>query len=123
MEMELWLKEMVEIALNEKEPQETAFFSKINLDPATIRWGCMRIMDWLRIQSVAMRLLPLELKPSSDLDMACMRLIEEADFLKGVIEVRKGKIKFADNVSVGQAQAMMSYAREHYRPPLFTALG
>ena len=121
--MELWLKEMVEIALNEKEPQETTFFSKVNLDPFTIRWGCMRVMDWLRIQSVAMRLLPLELKPSSDLDMACIKLIEEASFLLEVIEVIEGKLKFADSISVGQAQSMMSYAREHYRPPLFTAPG
>ncbi|WP_347243949.1 hypothetical protein [Thermogutta sp.] len=122
MDAELWLKEMIEIALNEKRPEETTYFSKINLDPTTIRWGCMRIADWLCIQSVALRLRPLELKPSSELDMACLKLIEAADFLREVMEIREGRLKFVDRVSVGQAQAMMLYAKEHYRPPLFTAL-
>lgn len=122
MDLERLLRETLEIALGNKEPRETTYFSNVELDPDTIRWGCDRILIWLRAQSVILRLRPLELDLSSDLDLAGMKLVEKADFLQEIVQIREGKIGFNENVTVGQAIKMMVYARENYNPPVFTEI-
>ncbi len=112
------LGEMVEIALGKMDPRDTSTFAGLNLEPLLIRWGCIRILEWLRIQSVALRVRPLELKLSSDLDKACIALIEKAEFLQDLFQVQGNRLIFADGISTEQAQAMMMDARDHYRPPL-----
>jgi len=115
---ELLMAEMVDIALG-KRKSTTTYFSKLELDPVEIRWGCIRILEWLRAQSVAFRVRPLELNPSSPLDQACIRLVEAADFLKRIVQIRDNKLTFAEGISLEEAKAMMAYAKEHYNPPLF----
>lgn len=116
---ELMMAEMVNLALGKCKPAATRYFSKIPLEPMQIRWGCMRILKWLRIQSVAFRIRPLELKLSSPLDQACIQLVEAADFLRRIVQIRDNKLMFAEGISVEEAKAMMAYAKEHYKPPLF----
>lgn len=120
MDLERLLRETLEIALGNKEPRETTYFSNVELDPDTIRWGCDRILIWLRAQSVALRLRPLELDLSSELDAACIKMVEKTDFLQEIIQIKEGKIGFNENVTVGQAIKMMVYARANYNPPVFT---
>jgi len=120
MDLELLLKEMVEVALDNKEAGQTTYFSKVELDPDTIRWGCDRILTWLRAQSVALRLRPLELDLTSELDVACIKLVEAADFLQEIAQIKEGKIMFNENVTIGQALKMMMYAKENYNPRVFT---
>lgn len=112
------LAEMIEIALGKQVPNRTSF-AKIELDPATIRWGCMRILEWLRIQGVAFRIRSLKLKPCSSIDMACIQLIEATDFLREVIQTTGDQLMFGDGISTTDAIAMMAFVREHYRLPLF----
>lgn len=116
MDLELLLKEIVEIALGNKEPKETTYFSEIELEPAIPRWGSSKILEWLRVQSVALRLRPLELDLSSELDLACIQLVEKAEILQEIVQIREGKIMFNENVTVGQALKMMAYAKENYNP-------
>ncbi len=118
---EIMMAEMVNIALGKCEPIATYYFAKLPLEPIQIRWGCMRILKWLRIQSVAFRVRPLELKPSSPMDQACVQLVETADFLKHIVQIRDNKLIFAEGVSLEEAKAMMAYAKEHYQPPLFVS--
>lgn len=116
---EVVMAEMVDIALGKRESTITTYFSKLELDPIKIRWGCVRILEWLRVQSVAFRVRPLELKPSYSDDQACIQLIEAADFLKHIVQIRDNKLMFAEGISFEEAKAMMAYAKEHYKPPLF----
>ncbi len=112
------LAEMVDIALNRQEPSDTVYFEGISLEPSQIRWGCMRILEWLRAQSVTSRVRPSALRFSSPIDQACIRLLEEAEFLREMFQVKDGCLDFSDEVSLEEAQALMAYAREHYQPPL-----
>ncbi len=116
---EILMAEMVDIALGKRESATTTYFSKLELDPVKIRWGCVRILEWLRAQSIAFRVRPLELKPSFTDDQACIQLVEAADFLRRIVQIRDNKLMFAEGISVEEAQAMMAYAKEHYKPPLF----
>ena len=63
-----------------------------------------------------LRLSPLELNLSSELDMACIKLVERADFLQKFMQIKDGKIMFTDQVTVGQAMTMMLYAKQNYFP-------
>lgn len=118
---EMMMAEMVNIALGKCEPAATHYFAKVPLSPLQIRWGCMRILEWLRIQAVAFRIRPLELKPSSPLDQACVQLVETADFLRRIVQIKDNKLVFAEGVSLEEARAMMAYAKAHYQPPLFVS--
>jgi hypothetical protein len=120
MEHELLLKEVVEIALGSKKPRLTAYFSNVELDADTIRWGCDRILIWLRAQSVAFRPRPLELDLASEPDVACIKLVEEAGFLQKVVQIKERKLMFNENVPIEQALRMMMYAKENYNPRVFT---
>lgn len=112
------LAEMIEIAMGRQDPDKTSF-AQTKLDPVTIRWGCMRILEWLRIQGVASRVRALKLNPCSSIDMACIQLVEAADFLREIVRTRGDQLMFDDGISTTDAKAMMSFVREHYRPPLF----
>lgn len=118
---EALMAEMVDIALGKRESTTTMYFSKLELDPIKIRWGCVRILEWLRAQSVAFRVRPLELRLSFSDDQACVRLVEAADFLKHVVQIKDNKLMFAEGISLEEAKAMMAYAKEYYQPPLFVS--
>ncbi len=118
MNIETLLGEMVEMALLRTTPENTKAFSDVKLDHTTVRWGCKRILKWLRTQSVALRMRPSELKMTSDVDMACIKLVEAADSLHEIIEIKDGQLVFAPNVSLEQAQKMMLWAKENYCPPI-----
>jgi len=115
---ETLLEEMVEIDLRGTTPENTRAFSGVKLDHTTVRWGCMRILEWLRTQSVALRMRPSELEMTSDVDVACIKLVEAADSLREIIEIKDGQLVFSPNVSLEQAQKMMLWAKENYCPPI-----
>jgi hypothetical protein len=112
------LKDMVDIALENKSSKET-IFSTIELEQKTIRLGCIRILEWLRVQSVALRKRSSILKKSSTIDSSCFRLVEAADFLREIVQIKDNYLAFSENISIDQAQTMMIYAKENYCPPLF----
>ena len=112
------LKDMVDIALVQKMPEET-IFSEVELDHQTIRLACIRILEWLRVQSVSLQKRSSGLKKSSTVDSSCLRLVEEAGFLREIVEIRDNHLTFPEHVPIDQAQAMMIYAKDNYCPPSF----
>lgn len=116
MDLDILLKELVGIASFKIKPNEATYLSIVDLDPEIICRGCIRILKWLRIQSVALRLHPLELNPSSRMDMACIKLVEKSNVLQTIAQIREGKLMFNENVTVGEAVKMMIYAKENYKP-------
>lgn len=114
------LAEMVDIALMRREPKKTIHFAKVELHPLQIYWGCIRILEWLRIQSVALQVRPLRLNPLNEFDKACMQLIEASEAVRQIVKLSKNNVlMFAESVSLDEAKAMMIYAKEHYRPRTF----
>jgi hypothetical protein len=114
MSIDTILDEMIDIALSRKTPEETSLFSKLGLGSTAIRWGCIRVLEWLRAQSVSLRIRPWELKASSKLDASCVSLIEASDFLREVIQIKDAHLAFADDLGIDQARHMMRYAKENY---------
>lgn len=112
-----FLEDMVNIALKHKAPKETAF-SNIELQQETVRLGCIRILEWLRIQSVTLQKKSLNLKTTSKIDVSCLLLIEATDFLHESLEINNGYLTFSKNITIDQAKTMMIYARENYCPPV-----
>lgn len=117
MRREAVLEEMAAVVSEKKESQDTEFLSKVELDPETILLGCARILYWLRVQSIQLRVRPVELKPSARVDAACIRLVESADFLGELVEIREGRLTFSEGLTLEQMRAMMLWAKENYRPP------
>lgn len=114
------LAEMVDIALMRREPKETLYFAEVELQPLQIYWGCIRILEWLRIQSVTLQVRPLELHPSNEFDRACMQFIETSEAVRQIVRLSKSNVlMFAERVSLEEAKAMMMHAKEHYCPRTF----
>jgi hypothetical protein len=112
------LKEMIDIVLRKKPSKETELFAEVELEDLVIYQGCVRILEWFRIQSVALRKKPLKLKTTSSVDRACLSLIETADFFKEIVQVKDNVLIFSENISLEQAQEMMLYAKKNYNPPI-----
>ncbi|MFZ5909214.1 MAG: hypothetical protein ACOYYU_04290 [Chloroflexota bacterium] len=113
------VNEMAEVALLHQEIQKTDLLAKIPLEPKTIRLGCIRILEWLRMQAVAFNTKPLKLKQNSILDQSCTLLIEKDKYYLGkLFQIKDGSLSFSDDVQIEQARDLMLLAQEKYEPPI-----
>ena len=113
------MEEMADIALLRKRVEDSAYFTGGAVSPTSVRWGCMRILVWLRTQSVAMRAHALALGASSDLDTAVLELIESSDALRGLFRVHDGFLTFSDECTLEETIELMVWAKENYNPPVY----
>jgi hypothetical protein len=119
MDTTVLLDEMVDIALMKREIWQTNLLAKIPLEPEPVRLGCIRILAWLRMQSVAWKIKPIELNPSSSLDQSCALLIEEdKDYFGSLFNITDGFLSFSNNLEYEQACDLMLQAKEKYNPPV-----
>jgi hypothetical protein len=119
MNVKTLLSEMAEVALLQQEIQQTELLAKIPLDPKTIRLGCIRILEWLRTQAVALKVKPLKLKHNSILDQSCALLIEKDKYYLGkLFQIKDGSLSFSDDLKLEQARNLMLQAQEKYKPPI-----
>ena len=116
MDLDILLKELVDIASFKIEPKEATYLSEVDLEPKIIYRGCIKIVTWLWNQSEALRLDPLELNLFSEMDVACINVVEKSNALQAIVQIREGKIMFNENVTEGDAIKMMVYAKENYKP-------
>lgn len=106
---------MAEIVSLGKPPEETNLFSKTGLDPITIYQGCMKIRGWLHAQIDRYYSEPSELNPSSRLDRSCIRLLETAAFLRGLVVIKNDRLTFSEELSETQIDEILRWIKENDR--------
>lgn len=112
------LDDMIIVALSKVELFQTISFSNVKLDPKKVRWGCRCILKWLRVQSISLKVKPLELNLSSEFDKACYELIEQSQELREIFVIEGDCLKFLDCITYELAIEIMQFAREQFTPPL-----
>lgn len=114
------LQEMIDIALLHREVKNTTHLSKVALDANVIRLGCVCILKWLRVQSIALKIKPIKLRDTSEVDQSCALLVERSEDIRRVFRVNDGYLSFSDGVSIEEATKLMTIAKDKYKPPLLT---
>ena len=74
------------------------------------------MVDWLEDMSVDLKIHPLELKSSSRLASACVKLIASATFLQEIFRVENNHLQFAESVSPDDAKQTILYVKENHHP-------
>ena len=119
MDYRTMIEEMTDLVLNVREPSELPLFVDAHLELRLVRLGCMRILEWLRSQAIRLEIRPVRLRPGSEIDQACVRLLRDGpEWMASIFHAQTDVLSFAGDLPSEDARELMRRAQEVYRPPI-----